>query len=373
MEKKQFTVRAVACDHRADDERIYQTLKKATEPLTRAWQRIERARKVVIKFNMMKLPERLYYFAGRRRELVDDAVCRAVLRLLRERTDAEILATDTNVYVPEKLAGDDFNYAPLLREHNVGFVDANVAPFVSYDVPGGGNMFDRYTLTSCLEGAEVVSVAKMKNHKFMGLTLCTKNLFGLPPTLPPEGRTRAYYHHLVRLPYVLADLAMITDPCLNIIDALTGQWGAEWEGEGRVCDALVAGDHPIATDACGAHLMGHDPTTDWPASPFYRDRNHLLVAAERGYGTVDLKSIDFTSEVQAPLADFDAMKTDSPETVSTWLRTTCEQGQFYRDRRGKLLDEYAGRYIFLQPSSDQWEPQGSGSLAQAGRSGRNRG
>jgi hypothetical protein len=188
----------------------------------------------------------------------------------------------------------------------------------------------------------------------MGVTLCTKNLFGLPPTLPPEGRTRSYYHHLVRLPYVLADLARITDPCLNIIDALTGQWGAEWGGEGRICDALIAGDQPIATDACGTTLMGHDPTSDWPTGPFYRDRNHLLVASERGYGTVNLREIDFESEVEAPLSDFDAMQTDPPETVSSWLTTTCRQGRYYAENRDAIVGQYAGRFVFLQDGEVVW-------------------
>ena len=37
--------------------------------------------------------------------------------------------------------------------------------------------------------------------------------------IPPEGRTRSYYHHFIRLSYVLPDLGMITKPCLNIVDA----------------------------------------------------------------------------------------------------------------------------------------------------------
>jgi uncharacterized protein (DUF362 family) len=90
----------------------------------------------------------------------------------------------------------------------------------------------------------------------MGITLCLKNLFGLPP-IPPHGRVRTYYHHPIRLSYVLPDLGLITQPCLNIIDALTGQSGREWAGEGRIGDTLIAGDHVIATDTCGASLMGH--------------------------------------------------------------------------------------------------------------------
>ena len=107
-------------------------------------------------------------------------------------------------------------------------------------------MFDRYTLSGCFADAEaMVSVAKMKNHAFMGVTLCTKNLFGLPPMTLQAGRVRTYYHHVIRLSYVLADLGLILQPCLNIVDALTGQSGREWDGEGRVCNALLAGEIDI--------------------------------------------------------------------------------------------------------------------------------
>lgn len=354
---KAYTVRAAHCDHRASDEEIYATLRRITEPLTRSWQQIERADKVVIKLNMMKAPERLYYFEGRRRELVDDAVARAVFRLLRERMrpGARIVATDTNPYSPEHLMGDDFNYAHILREFGVEFVDSNAAPFASYTVPGGGLMFDRYTLSGTFADADaVVSVAKMKNHAFMGVTLCTKNLFGLPPITPPAGRVRTYFHHVIRLPYVLADLGMILRPCLNIVDALTGQSGREWDGEGRVCDALLAGDHPIATDACGTRLMGHDPAADWPTPPFRRDRNHLLVAARHGFGTVDADEIDFQSEVTGPLAAFDSVETDPHATVASWRRTTCEQGLFYLENQRKLVDRYRGEFIFLQDGDVVW-------------------
>jgi len=299
---KDFSVRASRCHHQASEEEIYQTLKRTTEPLTRSWEKLEKAGKIVLKFNMMFPTDRIQYFAGRRQELVDDAVCRAVLRLLKERTTAQLAVTDTfsrgsgDFRTPE-----DFNFRHILDEFGVEYVDSNVRPFATYEVPGGGCMFDRYILSAVFQEAdEVVSVAKMKNHLFMGVTLSTKNLFGLPPMAPPEGRTRSYYHHLIRLSYVLPDLAMIVHPCLNIVDGLTGQRGREWGGEGRVTDALLAGDHPIATDACGAHLMGHDPQSDWPTQPFLRDRNHLLIAANRNFGTVDLDEIDFVSEVPPP-------------------------------------------------------------------------
>ncbi len=365
MDDRQYTVRASHCDHRASEKEIYEVLKRTTDPLERSWKKLEKARRIVLKFNMIKPPERIEYFAGRRRELVDDAVARAVLRLLRERTTAELIATDTYPYGNGHVTPDDFNYRYILDDFGVRYVDSNLPPFATYDVPGGGCMFDRYLLNAIFaEADEVVSIAKMKNHAFMGITLTLKNLFGLPPMIPPEGRTRSYYHHLIRLSYVLPDLGMITKPCLNIVEALTGQWGREWGGEGRICNALMAGDHPVATDACGMTLMGHGPHSDWPTPPFRRDRNHLLIAAKHGFGTVDLNEIDFVSEVEAPLAEFDSVSTDSDATVANWRRTTCEQGLIYQEEQRELIDRYRGEFIYMQDGQVVWngaDPSNLGS------------
>lgn len=356
MTDKAYAVRAVRCDNQATEDQIYEVLQDITAPLSRSWERLQRARRVVLKFNMMYPQERILYHAGRRQELVDDAVAAAVLRLLRERTSAELVTTDTFSNNRDQQTPERFNFRHILDRFDVGYDDSNMPPFATYQVPGGGCMFDQYVLSPVFQDAdEVVSVAKMKNHLFMGVTLCTKNLFGLPPMRPPEGRTRSYFHHLIRLSYVLPDLALIARPCLNIIDALTAQRGREWRGEGRVCEALIAGDHPIATDACGAHLMGHDPQADWPTPPFRRDRNHLLVASERGFGTVDLNEIDFATEVDPPLApDFDADEMDPPEMVRSWRLTACEQGLYYRDHRAELVDQYGGEFIYLQDGQVVW-------------------
>jgi hypothetical protein len=195
----------------------------------------------------------------------------------------------------------------------------------------------------------------MKNHLFAGITLCLKNLFGLLP-LQPLGRPRAYYHHLVRLPYMLADLGRLFDPALNIVDGLVCQAGEEW-GAGdqpRICNTLIAGDQVVATDACGAYLMGHDPQSDWPTPPFHRDRNALLVAAEGGFGTLDLSQIDFNSEVQPPLGAFFAKELDPQEMIITWRRTTAEQALFFRDHQKELIAQYTGQYILLQMNEVRW-------------------
>lgn len=226
-------------------------------------------------------------------------------------------------------------------------------------------MFRRYQMMqACAEADELVSVALIKNHAFMGVTGCLKNLFGLMPGEFHGGRPRHYYHHLVRMPYHLADLGRLYDPALNIVDALVGQAGQEWgdgEGAGRVVNGLIAGDHVVATDACMMHIMGHDSRADWPQQPFLRDRNALKIAADGGFGTVDLEQIDFESEVE-PAAEgtFYARRTDSAETNYSWLRSMCEQAHYYQANRQEFVDRYAGQFILLQQGEVRWHsPEGT--------------
>jgi len=356
----QYKVRALHCDHQADDETVYQILRRATLPLSRAWDKLKAAQRIAIKFNQDFRSERVPYFEGMREQLVSDKVARATVRLLREETDAELVTADITAFART----DDPNPPPtaqmaaLMRELNVGYVNGDRPPHRVYQVPGGGQMFRQYLLPQkIVEADALVDVQKMKNHKFMGTTLCLKNLFGLVPR-EPYGRSRQYFHHLVRMPYMLADIGRIFSPTLNIIDALTAQAGQEWgdgEGNGRIVNALIAGDQTVATDTVGMMLMGHDPRGDWPVQPCVRDRNPVLVAAEGGFGTVDLDQIDYESEVDPqPAGTFYSIERDTKKRVISWRRTTCEQALTYRDHAREFTDKYAGQYILLQDREVKW-------------------
>jgi uncharacterized protein (DUF362 family) len=359
MEARQspYKVRAVHCDYRASEAEVYEALKRATDPLTESWTRLKRAKRIGIKFNQDKEPKNRVYYEGQLQQLVTEKVARAFLRLLRERTDAELVAPDVSFYTMYNGATveETTTFAQVYRDFGVRYINGIVDEHRVVQVPGGGQMFREYVLPAgALDVDEFISVAKLKNHAFMGITLSLKNLFGLMPG-EPDGHTRTYYHHLVRMPYMLADLGRIFDPVLNIIDGTVAQAGREW-GNGRddgsaprITNTLIAGNHTIATDACAAHLMG-----DWLTPPFHRDRNPLLVAAEAGFGTVNLDEIDFQSEVQAPLGDFYAFVTDPREINISWRKTTAEQALYYQDNQRKLVDKYAGEYILLQEGEVKW-------------------
>jgi hypothetical protein len=355
---KDYRVRAVHCDYRSSDEEVYRALRRATDPLEQTWARLEKAGRIAIKFNQEGTPGEVVMHEGQRQQLVSDPVARATLRLLRERTHAELIAVDFGIshVSPGRSRKEYHTLLPVLEEFDVPFHDGNDEPVQWVSVPGGGQMFQKYPVQqSAAEADEFVSVQKLKNHLFMGVTLCMKNLFGLMPA-PPLGRPRTYYHHLVRMPYLLADLGRIFHPALNIVDGIVCQAGEEWgKGEhARICNALIAGDQVTATDACVTHLMGHDPQSDWLTPPFHRDRNHLLIAANSGFGSVDLQQIDFQTEVQAPLGEFFSKKMDEQERIISWRRTTAEQAMAYLENQKKINGRYAGQYVLMQMGEVQW-------------------
>lgn len=359
-----YRVRAVHCDYRSSDEEVYQALKRAAAPLSRSWERLKKARRIGIKFNQDWNKDRVIYHEEHRQQLISDPVARAVLRLLQEETSAEVFAVDVGVEPPAPGEGREFctNLLGVFNEFGIPYIDGHKDDVSWVPVPGGGQMFERYPVPrSTVEADEMISVQKLKNHSFMGVTLCMKNLFGLVP-IQPRGRPRGYYHHIVRMPYMLADLARIFNPALNIIDGLVCQAGEEW-GKGehpRICNTLMAGDHVIATDTCAASLMGHDPKADWLTPPFHRDRNAILVAAQGGFGTVDLISIDFTSEVASPVGHFFCRETDPRQIVISWRRTMAEQALYYREHSKEIISRYSGQYILLQMGEVRWaDPSGN--------------
>ena len=349
-----FRVRATRCDHRASQIEVEAALERVTAPLDRAWAKLEAAKLIVLKVNLVWAPERIRRHAGRHQELVDPGVLRALLALLRQRTTARLAVADTTLKPHSPHPGSDVHFLPLLKEFGVDFVQCNDTPSMAFEVPGGGLMFDRYNLHPIFAEADaMISVATLKSHNFMGVTLTCKNLFGLCP-IHEGNRNRNYFHHIIRLPYVLPDLAKILQPTLGIVDGLVAQSKREWGGEARIADTLIAGDQSIATDVCGAMLMGNDPTVDWPAPPFRRDRNHLKIAMDAGIGPSYPDEVDFEHDLTVPVNDFDSDGTDSRETVFAWRRSMCEQALYYRDHRAEFEAQYPNEYIYLQDGDVLW-------------------
>ena len=182
-----------------------------------------------------------------------------------------------------------------------------------------------------------VSVAKMKNHEEMGITLSMKNLFGITPTALYGGREPLFHYGKVqapsgapqeldpksnryegwRLPRILVDINGARPIDLSILDGITATVGGEgpWVPGAKPIKPglLLAGRNCVSTDAVGAATMGYNPRARRDEAPFrvfkdpkvhppeqlippecshqYAD-NIMLLAEAVGMGSADLSKID---------------------------------------------------------------------------------
>lgn len=106
----------------------------------------------------------------------------------------------------------------------------------------------------------VVNLAKFKTHGMMGLTLATKNLFGLVSAaqrLEWHMKSGADYDHFAAL---LVEILCHVQPALNLIDAVVAMEGnGPSAGDPRPLNCLLASDHALSLDAVACRLVGWDP------------------------------------------------------------------------------------------------------------------
>ena len=210
-------------------------------------------------------------------------------------------------------------------------------------------IFPAFNLNHSYEDCDVfVSVAKMKNHEELGITLSMKNLFGITPELlyglgpVPAGaarsvRERVFHYGQVqppdgvpqeidpksnryegwRMPRLMADLCGARPIDLAVLDGIEAIIGGEGPGMPGAKFAkpglLVVGRNCVCTDAVGAATMGYDPRAGRHEPPFrvyknarshppeqmippeeshqYAD-NTMLMGEAAGIGTADLSQID---------------------------------------------------------------------------------
>lgn len=210
-------------------------------------------------------------------------------------------------------------------------------------------VFPAFDLNHSYEDCDFfVSVAKMKNHEELGITLSMKNLFGITPELlygsdpPPPGasrsvRERVFHYGQVqapagvpqeldpksnryegwRMPRLIADLCGARPVDLAVIDGIEALIGGESPGIpgsklGKP-QLLVVGQNCVCTDAVATATMGYNPRAGRHEPPFilykaghphppeqlvppgethqYAD-NTMLMGEAAGIGTADLGKID---------------------------------------------------------------------------------
>jgi uncharacterized protein (DUF362 family) len=240
------------------------------------------------------------------------------------------------------------NAAPMVE-----FEDTNglgsASQYSTLKVKSRPYIFPAFSLNHSYEDCDFfVSVAKMKNHEELGVTLSMKNLFGITPELlygldpkPPGAsqwvRERVFHYGQVqppagvpqeldpksnryegwRMPRLLTDICGARPIDLAIIDGIEAIIGGEGAGmpgtkHGKP-GLLVVGRNCVSTDAVAMATMGYNPRAGRYEAPFrvfkashehppeqlippgethqYAD-NTVMMGEGAGIGAADLNKID---------------------------------------------------------------------------------
>jgi len=345
-EKPKVVIRR--CRFDLKDAEIEQKVSEAIDLLGGLPSELESASKILVKPNLGYTDTRRY--KGRLIALTEPCVVRAVLRRIRGVNDNEIIISDGPPKSSLQKLIKETGYEPLIREFNVKVLNSNERPYEKVKVPGGGTIMKYYTLNREISEADVtVSIAKMKVHLFTGITLCMKNLFGLPPE-DIYGGPRFYLHYPFRLPRCLVDLTSIFNPSLCIIEGLIGADLQEWRGPPVESNVIIVGNNPVAVDAVGTTVMSFDPMKEFPEEPFLQDVNHLNIACSYGLGPNDLSKVEVLGDVgllesNRGLFHKKYAAGKPPEVHLKTREYISEQAKRYEEMLSELLRTKKGEYV----------------------------
>lgn len=150
---------------------------------------------------------------------------------------------------------DNYGYRPLADEFDVTFFDLNTDE--SVDVPAFDATLGEQTLkmSKALSESYVVSVAPMKTHNDVVVTLGLKNI--LVGTLCGRSEKEKIHKGSPAINLTLAKMAQHVAPDLTVIDGTVGMQGnGPISGFEIDSQLVVASAHAIAADVIGLQVMG---------------------------------------------------------------------------------------------------------------------
>ncbi len=183
--------------------------------------------------------------------------------------------------IPSRLFLKEAGYYEMARRSGVELLDFNEHPVVE-TVLEKARWHKRILLSKYIAEADVkVWMPKLKYHIFASITNCLKLNIGIL-----VHKERMLYHDH-RIHEKIVDLLEAGYPDLIVSDAVDITYGFESAPYPVRLGLLMIADHPLAVDVVAAHIMGYDP----------HEVTHLKIAAERGYGSLDIDDIDVSGDI----------------------------------------------------------------------------
>ncbi len=264
-----------------------------------------RGARVVLKPNLVE------YHAGRQVNTHPVFVA-AVVETLRHFGAREVIVAEGSGHQRDtELLFEYSGLADALRQLDAPFVDLNLDDIAPVPLAANYTQLGQLYLPETVLNADLlISLPKLKTHKWAGVTLSLKNLFGVVPGVK-YGWPKNLLHWR-GIDNSIWDIALAVKPAFAIVDGIEGM-----EGDGPIygdtvhAGVLVLGDNLPAVDATAARVMG-----------VYPEHVPHLMGMRRHGGTVEATRIRQLGEsIQAVQQDFAVLPHWAPiKDPPHWLR-----------------------------------------------------
>lgn len=146
-----------------------------------------------------------------------------------------------------------------LRDVKAPFVDLNLDAIAPVPLQINHTGLGRLFLPRTVLGADIiVSMPKLKTHKWTGVTLSMKNMFGVVPGVKYGWPKNPL--HWCGIDASIVDVNLAVNPAFSIVDGIVAMEGnGPIDGTAVNAGVVVLGDSLSAVDATAARLMGIYP------------------------------------------------------------------------------------------------------------------
>ncbi len=182
----------------------------------------------------------------------------AIYQYCRARTQAEIAigegcgkGTTLETYRAN-------GYLDLSQKHGIRLIDFNTTKALALKNDKALQLKEFY-IPEILIKAFVISAPVLKDHSFTVTTIAMKNMFGIAPAPCYRGSWNKSKLHSPSTHRSVVDICSYKKPDLSVVDASLALTGMHLAGTVRKLDLILASFDPVAIDACGSQLLGHDP------------------------------------------------------------------------------------------------------------------
>lgn len=208
-------------------------------------------------------------------------VVEAVAGLVNESKPQRLTIGESGGYgIPSRLFLKEAGYFDLGKKVGAEVIDLNEHELIKVKLERATCHKEALLSRRMVEADVKIWLPKLKFHIFASITCSLKLNIGIL-----SHKERMLYHDW-RIHEKIVDLLEPGYPDLIVADAIDITYGFESAPYPVRLGALLVSRDPLALDAVAAHIMGYDP----------KDVKHLKIAADRGFGTIDLSEIEITGD-----------------------------------------------------------------------------